>query len=182
MVTIPPTASAIVVVVVVVVVAVIVIVVVIVVIIAYNPPSASSPSPLLFPLCLLIVVSSVGQSRCYRRWCRRCHHGRPLSLVAFVVPPRPLSPLPMADLISSPLPSQPVLQGHRRRRKFLPSLSQRCRRWDNAQSPSLPHRWGRCRRSFARQIKLLRMKQYTVKCLTDLITLLTREPLLLGFA
>jgi len=79
----------------------------------------------LFSLCLLIVVLSGGQSRCYQ-WCRCCHHGRPLSLVAFVVHLRPLWPLPMADVISSPLPSQPVLRHHRRLCQVLLSSS-RCR-------------------------------------------------------
>jgi hypothetical protein len=37
-------------------------------------PTPSSPSPLSFPFRLLIVVLSGGQSRCYRRWCRRCRH------------------------------------------------------------------------------------------------------------
>ena len=62
-------------------------------------PTPSSPSPLSFPFRLLIVVLSGGQSCCYRRWCRRCRQGCPLSSVAFVVRPRPLSPLPMADVI-----------------------------------------------------------------------------------
>ena len=53
------------------------------------PPSSpiSSPSPLSSPLCLLIVVSSGGQSHCCRRWCRRCRLGLPLTSVAFVVRP-----------------------------------------------------------------------------------------------
>ena len=101
-------------------------------------PTPSSPSPLSFPFRLLIVVLSGGQSRCYRRWCRRCRHACPLSSVAFVVRPRSLSPLPMADVITSPLPSQPALQRHRRRRRFLPSPSRRRRRWNNARSPSSP--------------------------------------------
>ena len=79
----------------------------------------------MFPLCLLIVVLSGGQSRCYR-WCRRCRHGRPLSSVAFVFHPRPLSPLPMAYVSSSPLPSQPALRRRCHLRRVLPSSS-RCR-------------------------------------------------------
>ena len=81
-------------------------------------PTPSSPSPLSFPRRLLIVVLSGGQSRCYQRWCRR-----PLLSGAFVVHPCPLSPLPMADVITSPLPSQPALQRYRRRRRVLPSSS-----------------------------------------------------------
>ena len=48
------------------------------------------------------------------------------SSVAFVVHLHPLWPLPMADIISSPLPSQPALQHCCHLRRVLP-LSSRCR-------------------------------------------------------
>ena len=91
-------------------------------------------NPPVPPLCLLIVVLSGGQSRCYR-WCRCCRHGRPLSSVAFVVRTRPLSPLPMADVISSPLPSQPALRRCPRLRRVL-SSSSRCRQQSSPSAES----------------------------------------------